>query len=209
MKDVLKAFVFIVIICLLAGVGLSRLHSKGTVTRPDPQLSFSFGKKHTYEDILVTRVVDGDTLYLENGERVRLIGIDTPEIHDSQKLYRDSRRSKRDIHTIKAMGQKAYVFTRQLVENKRVRLEFDVEKKDRYGRLLAYVYIDLGLAGDLKPVEGIYYTHDHGTSIFVNASIILSGYADLMTYPPNVKYANLFSDLYRQARDANRGLWKN
>jgi len=208
-RDALKAIVCIATVCLIAWIGFSRFHSKGAVAGSNLASLPAVGKKHAYDSILVTKVIDGDTLRLESGERVRLIGIDTPEIHDSQKLYRDSRRSKQDTGTIKAMGQKAYAFTRRLAENKRVRLEFDVEKKDRYGRLLAYVYIDLGLIGDLKPVEGLYYTNDHGTSIFVNASIVASGYADLMTYPPNVKYVDLFLKLYRQARDNNRGLWKN
>ncbi|MDD5347606.1 MAG: thermonuclease family protein [Candidatus Omnitrophica bacterium] len=152
------------------------------------KVSVPFGKTFSYDDILVTRAVDGDTLVLENGERVRLIGIDTPEIHESRKLHRDSERSGRDIRTIKAMGEKSFAFTRNLVEGKRVRLEFDVEKNDRYDRLLAYVYLPDGT--------------------FVNAEIIKQGYASLMTYPPNVKYVDLFKQLYAEAREDNRGLWK-
>ena len=147
-----------------------------------------FGTRYNHENILVTRVIDGDTLLLESGERVRLIGIDTPEMHDSQKLYKDSQRSKQDKATIKAMGRRAYEFTRNLAENKRVRLEFDVEKKDRYGRMLAYAYLSDGT--------------------FVNAKIIEEGYASLMTYPPNVKYVDMFQKLYREARESQRGLWK-
>ena len=64
------------------------------------------------------RAVDGDTLKLENGERVRLIGIDTPEMHESAKLYRDSKKSGQDVKTIQALGRKAYYFTRDLVEGK-------------------------------------------------------------------------------------------
>ncbi len=61
------------------------------------RLSVPFGTAYDYNDILVKRAVDGDTLVLGSGERVRLIGIDTPEIHDSKKLYRDSQRSGQDI----------------------------------------------------------------------------------------------------------------
>jgi micrococcal nuclease len=147
-----------------------------------------FGKAYDYADILVKRAVDGDTLVLENGERVRLIGIDTPEMHESNKLYRDAQRSKQDISTIQKLGRRAYEFTKNLVEGKRVSLEFDVEKYDKYGRLLAYVYLKDGT--------------------FVNAEIVKQGYASLMTYPPNVKYADLFLRLYRQARENRRGLWK-
>lgn len=141
-----------------------------------------------YNDILVRRAVDGDTLLLENGERVRLIGIDTPEMHYSSKLERDARRSRQEINAIRKMGEQAYEFTRALVQGKRVSLEFDVEKRDKYGRILAYVYLKDGT--------------------FVNARIVEEGYASLMTYPPNVKYADLFLKLYRQARENRRGLWK-
>ena len=154
----------------------------------DGTFSIPFGRKYDYSDILVTRVVDGDTLKLESGDRVRLIGIDTPEMHESNKLYRDSQRTKQDIKTIKALGRRSYEFTKNLVENKRVRLEFDAERYDRYKRLLAYVYLKDGT--------------------FVNAEIVKQGYASLMTYPPNVKYADLFLELYREARENQRGLWK-
>jgi len=141
-----------------------------------------------YSGIYVRRTVDGDTLVLSDNERVRLIGIDTPEVHESEKLYRDSRRSGQDIRTIQALGQRSWDFTRSLVEGKPVRLEFDVEKRDKYGRLLAYVYLEDGQ--------------------FVNAEIVRQGYASLMTYPPNVKYEDLFLKLFQEARENKRGLWR-
>lgn len=140
------------------------------------------------DEVLVERVIDGDTLRLASGERVRLIGIDTPEMHESEKLYRDSRRSGQDAKTIQALGRRSYAFTKKLVEGKTVRLEFDVEKRDKYDRLLAYVYLPDGT--------------------FVNAEIIKQGYASVMTYPPNVKHTDEFLRLYRQARDNKVGLWK-
>ena len=146
-----------------------------------------FGQSYDYNDILVKRVVDGDTLQLVSGERVRLIGIDTPEIHESSKLYRDSQRTRQDIQTIKELGRRAFEFTKKLVEGERVSLEFDVEKHDKYGRILAYVYLKDGT--------------------FVNAEIVKQGYASLMTIPPNVKYADLFRRLYQEARMNKRGLW--
>lgn len=152
------------------------------------KFNLPFGKSYDYSDILVQRAVDGDTLKLENGERVRLIGIDTPEMHESEKLQRDSRKSGQDEKIIKGMGKQAYEFTKNLVEGKRVRLEFDLERTDRYGRLLAYVYLKDGT--------------------FVNAEIVKQGYASLMTYAPNVKYVDLFRKLYAEARENQRGLWK-
>jgi micrococcal nuclease len=147
------------------------------------------GKSYNYADIKVNRVIDGDTLLLENGERVRLIGIDTPEIHESAKLDRDAKRSEEDKSAIKELGMRSYEFTRDLIEGQNVSLEFDVEKYDKYGRILAYVFRNK----DNK---------------FVNAEIIEQGYASLMTIPPNVKYASLFQKLYTSARENKRGLWK-
>ncbi len=177
----LLAFIFLQIVYVFSGCDFANYSQQGKIAIP-------FGKSYNYDDILVTRVVDGDTLKLENAERVRLIGIDTPEMHESNKLYRDSQKTNMDINTIKALGRESHRFTKDLVEGKRVRLEFDVEKRDKYDRLLAYVFLKDG--------------------IFVNAEIVKQGYASLMTYPPNVKYVDEFKKLYREARENNRGLWK-
>jgi len=157
-------------------------------TQKGARLSIPFGRSSDYSDILVKKAVDGDTLVLETGERVRLIGIDTPEMHESDKLYRDSQRTKTDIATIQAMGRQAWEFTKKLVEGKHVSLEFDVQKHDKYKRLLAYVYLTDGT--------------------FLNAEIVRGGYASLMTIQPNVKYADLFLKLFQEARENQRGLWK-
>jgi micrococcal nuclease len=160
-----------------------RYHSKEEVKWTIP-----WGKSYDYSNILVSRAVDGDTLVLENNERVRLIGIDTPEMHESSKLNRDAQRSGQDVSSIKQLGRRSYEFTRKLVEGQRVRLEFDVERFDKYKRILAYVYL----------LDGT----------FVNAKIVEEGYASIMTYPPNVRYADLFLKLSKEARENKRGLWK-
>ncbi len=170
---------------ILLGIWLAGPHLDFS---PESKVSLPLPKADNYDDVLVERVVDGDTLKLENGKKVRLIGIDTPEIHESEKLYRDSQKSGQDIKTIQALGKRSRDFTRDLVEGKRVRLEFDAEKRDRYKRLLAYVYLKDGT--------------------FVNAEIIKQGYASLMTYPPNVKHVEVFKQLYQEARQNNRGLWR-
>ena len=167
---------------LFSGVSNPHLGSKKGFKWP-----FSVGDNYDYNNVLVKRVVDGDTLKLENGEYVRLLGIDTPEMHESAKLYRDARRSGQSVEAIKQMGRQAYEITKQLAEGKRVRLEFDKEKYDKYNRILAYVYLPDGS--------------------FLNALIVEEGYATVMTYPPNVTYADLFARLYRQAREDKRGLW--
>lgn len=180
-----RIFIFLGLFCCAVACGCQNAPGAGNERGA---WSIPFGKSYTYDDILVTRAVDGDTLKLENGERVRLIGIDTPEVHESQKLYKDSRKSGRDPAAIQRMGKKSWAVTRKLVEGRRARLEFDAEKRDRYGRLLAYVFLQDGT--------------------FVNAEIIKAGYASPMNYPPNVKYKEKFKGLYNEARENRRGLWK-
>lgn len=188
MRDaVKKILIFALPLLLVCIYACDKLSSKAYHSE-EAKFKVSFGRTYDYNNILVRRVIDGDTLQLESGERVRLIGIDTPEIHESRKLHQDSRRSNKDIKAIREMGQRAFVFTKGLVEGKRVSLEFDTEKHDRYERLLAYVYLKDGT--------------------FVNAEILKQGYASLMTVPPNVKYVDLFLNLSRQARENKRGLWE-
>ena len=101
----------------------------------------------------------------------------------------DAKRTMQDVQTIKYMGKSAAAFTRRLVEGKKVRLEFDVERRDKYNRLLAYIYLPDGT--------------------FVNAEIVANGYASLMTIAPNVKHAELLRARYKEAREKRRGLWKD
>ena len=183
----MRKIIFILALILLVVLFVYASQSENTQKAQILKIDLPIGKAHKYNEILVTRVIDGDTIQLQSGERVRLIGIDTPEMHDSDKLLRDSQRSAQDVSTIKAMGKKAYEFTKTLLQGKRVTLEFDVEKYDRYDRLLAYIYLTDGT--------------------FANAEIVKQGYASLMTFPPNVKYADLFLKLYREAREQGRGLW--
>jgi len=75
-----------------------------------------------------TRVVDGDTIILSNGERVRLIGVDTPETKHPRK-------------PVEYYGKEASAFTKRMVEGKFIRLEYDWQERDKYGRLLAYVHL--------------------------------------------------------------------
>ena len=118
----------------------------------------------------VVRVVDGDTIVVEiagERERVRYIGVDTPELDDPRP-------------EVRALARAARRANAELVEGRRVRLELDAEKRDRYGRLLAYAWI-----GDT----------------LVNEALVRRGYAAPYTYPPNVRYAERFVAAARAARD--------
>lgn len=124
---------------------------------------------------VVTRLVDGDTLEVD-GVRVRLIGIDTPE-------------SKRPGSPVECFALEASARTAALLPvGTGVRLVLDVERTDRYGRTLAYVY---------RQSDGL----------FVNAALVRDGYASVLTVPPNVAHADEFVALQREARASGRGLW--
>jgi micrococcal nuclease len=121
-------------------------------------------------------------------ERVRLIGIDAPEIHESEKLTREVARTGRDSVTLRRLGRRAAAFTAALLPpGSRVRLELDVERYDRNERLVAYVWRDDGL--------------------LVNLALLEAGQAQLLTIPPNVRYAYVFRACAAAARVARRGLW--
>lgn len=144
------------------------------------------------EKYKLIRVVDGDTIVIDyNGshEKIRLIGIDTPEASINPKTHRDAKRSKTDVDTIIAQGKKATTFVEQVfMDEEFVLVEFDVQKRDRYQRLLGYIYL----------IDGR----------MLNEMIVRSGYASLMTIPPNIKYKKRFLNAYKAARKEKLGLWK-
>ena len=167
MKTHLKTLSYVFIIVLLA----TSLHAQQTTT--------------------VTRIVDGDTLkvfYLGGEESIRLIGIDTPESRINKKTKKDAKRSEQDIETIIAMGKRATEYVEGLVKpGDTVTIEFDVQERDRYERLLGYVYLSNGK--------------------MLNEEIVKAGYASVMTISPNVKHKDIFLRAYQEARERKRGLW--
>lgn len=112
-------------------------------------------------------MIDGDTIELCNGERVRYLGIDAPESH-------------MPYHA------EALAYHQNLVLGKKVRLEYDVQKRDAFGRLMAYVWLE---------------------DRMMNREILLAGFAILYTLPPNVKYADVFFEDMKTAQSAFVGIW--
>ena len=179
----MKKYRKIINIASLALAALIYLGAKSQVFTNNDSLSSSDSIYYT-----VSRVIDGDTIVLSDGLKVRLTGIDTPEVYFSEKLLKDSKKSGQDVKTIQALGRRASAFTKELCLGKKVRLEYDVDRRDRYKRTLAYIYLEDGT--------------------FVNAKIVQEGFAQVMTVVPNVKHADLFLKLQNEAREANKGLWK-
>jgi micrococcal nuclease len=139
----------------------------------------------------VTKVVDGDTIKVTQGKRlesVRLIGIDAPESSPNDRAFRQASRASVDVKTIVQLGKRSKSHLQTLLPlGTTVQIETDVDSRDRYGRLLAYVYLPSGA--------------------MVNDTMLTSGFASPLTIPPNVRYAERFVKLSRESRNAHRGLW--
>lgn len=146
----------------------------------------------------VVRVIDGDTVELDDLGRVRLIGIDTPERNEGDKLDRKAAETGLDRDTIRAMGRAASEFTEDLLWRQPVWVEADVEARDDFGRLLAYLYL-ADPRGEWT-AGGERYRQ-------ANLDIVRAGWAEPLTLPPNVAYAELFLAASREAREARLGMW--
>jgi micrococcal nuclease len=121
-------------------------------------------------------VADGDTIVLENGDLIRYIGIDAPEINHKTNMA-------------EPYGLTSREFNKKLVLSKKIRLEFDQRQQDRYGRRLAYVFLESG--------------------VFVNQVLIENGYAFYLYQKTNLKYHDLFMEKQQEAMKSKKGIWKN
>ena len=143
---------------------------------PPARTPAATAKPHVPQTARVLRVIDGDTIVVEidgREERVRYIGVDTPETVAPDRPPG-------------CFGQEASAANKALVDGRTVRLERDVSERDRFGRLLRYVYVD---------------------GVFVNDELIRQGYATAVTFPPDVRESERFRAREREARAAGRGLW--
>lgn len=122
---------------------------------------------------MVVEVLDGDTIVVDGVGTVRYLGVDTPELHHPRK-------------PVERFAARAAAMNRRLVAGRRVRLETDVEERDAYGRLLAYVYV-----GD----------------VMVNARLVAEGAAEQFPFEPNTRHRATFERLERTAMRQRRGQW--
>lgn len=154
-----------------ATVGWDAESQTVTVKTEDPKPEPGINKTVTDK---VARVIDGDTVELEKLGKLRLLYVNTPETHHPTK-------------GAEYFGPEAEAFTRSNLEGKTVTVEFDVQLRDRYRRLLGVVFLE----------DGINF----------NRLLIQEGYATVMVIPPNVKYVEDFREVQRDAREGKRGLW--
>ena len=157
-----------ILLALLGVLGCSgSAPTTPTPSNPPPSPPSSVGP------VLVSRVIDGDTIVVDTVGTVRLIGVDTPETVDPDE-------------PVGCFGPEASSFTRSVATGRMVRLEFDTDRVDRFGRTLAYVYLP--------------------DDVFLNATLVQQGYGYAYTFFP-FRYLEQFRGLEREARDARRGLW--
>lgn len=181
-KGLIYTGIMIITSLLLSILWLVLLYQKDII-------QFNIGNQ--LEEASIVRVVDGDTLIVllqGEEERVRLIGIDTPEsVHPDKEKNSDA-------------GKVAYEYTQDLLQkDKKVYLEFEQSRTDYYGRLLAYVWLKENINPEKKK--------DIKENM-VNAILLQEGYAIAHKYPPNVKNHQLFSELQKKAEKEKEGLWK-
>ena len=167
----MKKILFISLIGLLIGCSIEENSTSGTeISNKEQKLENSPINLIQYE---VIRVIDGDTVELKNGERLRYNDIDTPEtVHPSKQ--------------VECYGPQASEKNKDLVEGEIILVELGSPEKDRYGRLLGYVYVD---------------------DLFVNAELVRGGYAKVNSYGnPGSKLRNLL-DIEKNAKKSMQGLW--
>ncbi|MCR5690730.1 MAG: thermonuclease family protein [Eubacterium sp.] len=140
------------------------------------------------EKATVKKVTDGDTLTVTlngNDTKIRLIGVDTPEsVASKEYLQRTGKKNNK-------WGKKASDFSKKVLKNAVVYLEYDEERVDRYGRTLAYVYIK-----------------KDGKMVMHNKTLVKKGFARAVYYAPNGKYKKEFEKLQKKAKSKKLGFWK-
>lgn len=168
------AILWIAVVLALAAIAWTRITASGENSPDSPLLQEAPKAPATAVKAKVKRVVDGDTFVVEDGTRVRLLGINAPESVDPRR-------------TVQKFGKEASAFAKRLLEGKTVLLQPGRNPTDKYGRLLAWVWLTDGR--------------------FVNGELVRLGYAQVSTYSDNPDHADYLVLAQREAREANRGLW--
>lgn len=145
----------------------------------------------TREPARVIRVISGDTLtvqYRQKWEELRLLGVDSPEMTANNKTYEVALQTGTTPDKIIAQGKMAAEFVKQVIHyGSQIWLEFDARKRDRHGRLLAYVFLPGG--------------------VMLNERLLEAGYARLMPIPSNLRYRHRLTQAFRLATENQRGFW--
>ncbi len=165
-------------------------NAKESAAEAEAEETEESGKEVTLVAAALIRVVDGDTLVVDAGdgeEKIRLIGVDTPEsVNPDESKNTD-------------FGDKASEYTKSILAGvKTVYLQYDISKEDSYGRTLAYVWLDA--VGDVSSARNV-------SNYMLNGMLVADGYAIDAMYRPNIEYADAFAVLREEAQSDKRGLW--
>lgn len=166
-------YLFASLLLIFPGMVVAQEEVQEQIEEEQTEIIISTKPESGLRSVFVERIIDGDTIITDEEERIRYIGMNTPEtVHPSKP--------------VEFFGEESSRRNTELVEGKIIELEFDIEETDRYGRTLAYVW----LGGEM-----------------INAKLLAEGYAQVSTYPPNVKYVDYFLFLQEEARINEMGLW--
>ncbi len=177
-----RLFVVMLILVLLSSCSVSTVRETDPSTIQRIIQDYPELKQQPYSIERVKRVVDGDTFVTESGDRIRLIGVNTPE-------------SVKPNTPVEFFAKEASQYTKVQLSGQTVALFADVEDEDRYRRKLRYVFLlEEGSSEEIT---------------MYNEQLLAEGYAGTMTIPPNVMYADYFVQIEAEARQLNKGLWSD
>ena len=182
--------------------------------------SFSFGQDYSAEakvsipvgkgdqGYTVSRVIDGDTFKLSNGQTLKLAGINAPEIHDTTKLTQEAKKFGKEIWAYRTAGGDAQKLIQRLIDasDNQIEPETETQSFDESGNLIAYVFVRIpdsnrNAIPEIGGVESI----NGSVNIFLNAYLVGMGFAEVVS--PEAKYQDLFSQLEKEAKENKRGIW--
>lgn len=162
------------------------------------------------ESVTIQRVMDGDTFRLSNGQKLKLAGINAPELHDTPKLPQEARRFHKEVWAFRSLSDQAERLAQRLVKetNKEIWIESDTQGIDDEGNLLGYVYIPITKLDPEMVVDGeVIMKQDGRYHVLLNAYLLKIGLAELTPSTLDSKYQNLFSRLEAEAKKQKKGLW--
>lgn len=161
------------------------------------------------QNYTVTRVIDGDTFKLSNGQNLKLTAVNAPELHDVTKLHQEAKRFGKEIWAYRTIGGKAHEVVERLLKlaDDQIKLESGSETFDENGNLLAYVYVLVDqLEEGIVPDDVVCFKKADRYEIFLNAYLVKSGFAEVID-GQDQKHQNILLQLEKEAKANKKGIW--
>ncbi len=161
--------------------------------------------------VTIKQVMDGDTFRLSNGQKMKLAGVNAPELHDTPKLPQEAQRFHKEVWAFRALGDKAEEIAKRFMSatSNQMYIESATQTFDDQGNLLAYVHLPVTQLEPGMEVDGeVIMRESDGTfHIFLNAYLLKLGLAELSPSSLDAKYETLFKRLEAEAKQSKKGLW--